>query len=163
MDMLTYDKLVRITKATEEAAATMARAQNQGPAIPLSQYNELADMYNSLVVKYNALYHEHDRQKEKLAEWIEYGDQTAARRDELKEIAQNSLSREKTIAEDRDTWRERARALAKKCDDLTAQYRDLCTKGRNWADMWKSRAEAAEKKLTEIQGIAPPTESGRQP
>ncbi|MBB2166558.1 hypothetical protein HLH36_16540 [Gluconacetobacter aggeris] len=156
MDMLAYDKLVRITKATEAAASAMARAQKQGVAVPLSQYNELADMYNSLVVKYNALYHERDRQKEKLAEWIEYGDKTAARRDELKEIAQNSLRREKTIAEERDALRERARALAETCDDLTAKYQDLCTKGKNWADMWKARAEAAEKELADLKSATKP-------
>ncbi|MBB2199487.1 hypothetical protein HLH44_18955 [Gluconacetobacter sp. 1c LMG 22058] len=163
MDAFAYDKLLRITRATEAAAVAMGRAQNQGAVVALSQYNELADMYNSLVAEYNTLYHAREQQKAKLDEWITYGKITTARRDELKEIAQNSLRRETKIAEERDTWKERAVKASKDRDEMTAKYKKLWDDGKAWADMWKSRAEAAEKKLAEIVGASAQVDAGKQP
>ncbi|MFT8644671.1 hypothetical protein [Gluconacetobacter sp.] len=149
MDMLAYDKLVRITKATEAAAAAMGRAQNQGPVVPLSQYNELADMYNELVQTYNSLARRFDALKEDRDVCNKAADDFKAWGLEMRDLKREIQAQRDKAEADRDVWQKRARAVARK-------YEDLCVDGKQWADMWKARAEAAEKELADLKSATKP-------
>ncbi|MFT9289991.1 hypothetical protein [Gluconobacter oxydans] len=48
-DILDYDKLCRITQATERMA------QAAGKSVPLAAYNQVVDLHNDLVQRYDAL------------------------------------------------------------------------------------------------------------
>ena len=48
-DFLDYDKLCRITQATERMA------QAAGKSVPLTAYNQVVDLHNDLVQRYDAL------------------------------------------------------------------------------------------------------------
>lgn len=52
-DILDYDKLCRITQATERMARTA------GNSVPLTAYNQVVDLHNDLVRKYDALSEKH--------------------------------------------------------------------------------------------------------
>ncbi|MCP1250090.1 MULTISPECIES: hypothetical protein [Gluconobacter] len=76
-DILDYDKLCRITQATER----MAKAAGQ--SVPLAAYNQVVDLHNDLVQRYDALAekyrvanHDLDVMEKNRNEWQTWGRET---------------------------------------------------------------------------------------
>lgn len=76
-DILDYDKLCRITQATERMA------QAAGKSVPLAAYNHVVDLHNDLVQRYDALAEKHrvanhdlDVMERNRNEWQTWGRET---------------------------------------------------------------------------------------
>ncbi|WP_233453579.1 hypothetical protein [Gluconobacter thailandicus] len=79
-DILDYDKLCRITQATERMA------QAAGKSVPLAAYNQIVDLHNDLVRRYDALSEKHriadtglDEMIRNRDEWSEFAEKMRKR------------------------------------------------------------------------------------
>ncbi|MFT9298076.1 MAG: hypothetical protein ABF542_08200 [Gluconobacter sp.] len=90
-DILDYDKLCRITQATERMAKVA------GQSVPLAAYNQVVDLHNDLVQRYDALAEKYsvanrglDEMEKNRDEWQAWGRRM---RDKLRKRAEAAEAR----------------------------------------------------------------------
>lgn len=86
-DILDYDKLCRITQATERMA------QVAGKSVPLAAYNQVVDLHNDLVRRYDALAKKHRIADTGLDEMIRNRDEWSEFAEKMRKRAQKAEAR----------------------------------------------------------------------
>lgn len=155
--ILEFDQLCRIREATERTARRL------GNMVPLSAYNNLVALYNDLYARHNAVVAERNRlradldQSRRETESVkDYSDKLdvwgRSTLDDLKltETERNEARRERDLfRNERDKARSDLKALQERYDYLYVN-------GRANRDMWKERAEKAEKELAALKAASRP-------